>query len=108
MEWILVGVLVLVIIVLASIYRRSVAECRALRSLTILILLKDDVYQTQRNGIIALVRGAQAKDPIGLSTAVMLALDAFAVGVASSSAAGAHATLWQLRQQLDKQKAQRS
>ncbi len=105
MEWILIALLVIVVIVLVSIYRRSVSESRALRSFAILILLHDKIYQTQKSGIIELVRGIKAKDAVELSTKVMLSFDELALRLAGSSVGGAHASLWQLKQQLDKQRA---
>jgi hypothetical protein len=105
MEWILIALLIIALTICISIYRRSINESRALRSFAILILLHDKVYQTQKSGIIELVCGIKAKDAADLNTKVMLSFDELALRLASSSVGGAHASLWQLKQQLDKQRA---
>jgi hypothetical protein len=106
MEWILIALLIIAVIVLVSIYRRSVSESRALRSIVILVLLRDAAYQSHRDGLIELVRKTEAKDAMQLYLNVMVSFDAIALRLAQSSTGGAHiAALWQLKQQLDKQRA---
>jgi hypothetical protein len=106
MEWILIALLTVALIYFILLYRRGLHQRNALESFVILILLHETVYQTQRNGLIELVRGIKAKNAMDLSSMVIVSLghlaDRLASSATGSSILGGHAALWHLKQQLDK------
>jgi len=66
MEWVIIGVLAVAVLILISIYRRSLRESRGLANLVHLILLDSTVYETQSKGLVDLVRRTDAKNAIHL------------------------------------------
>jgi hypothetical protein len=51
MEWLIIGVLAVVVLTLISIYRRSLRESRGLANLVVLILLDPKVHEAQTKGL---------------------------------------------------------
>ena len=89
---------VLLIIYLVLLYRRSMKIDRALRNLIVMILLDEQTYQKQKQGMRGLVASIEAKDALDLSTRVFLSVGQFANQLAESgSSLAGHAMLWQAK-----------
>ena len=73
MEWLIIGVLAVVVLILISIYRRSLREGRGLANLVVLILLDPKVHEAQTKALADLVRGIDAKNAGELGGKVYLA-----------------------------------
>jgi hypothetical protein len=52
MEWLIIGVLAVVVLILISIYRRSLRESRNLVNLVLLILLDQKIHEVQSKGLV--------------------------------------------------------
>jgi hypothetical protein len=96
MEWVIIGVLAVVVLILISIYRRSLRESRGLASLMHLILLDPKVYETQSKGLADLVRGTDAKNAFELSSKVYIATCELAERL-SDNRLGTAGLLWKLK-----------
>ncbi len=102
MAWILTAVLAAVAVNFVLLYLRAIREQRNLTSLVIQILLDDETYRFQQDGLRKLVAGMQVKDAIELSTKVRLSISQFADRVAGPALLSSGARLWNLKQQAQK------
>jgi hypothetical protein len=96
MEWLIIGVLTVVVLILISIYRRSLRESRGLANLVVLILLEPKVHEAQTKGLADLVRGSDAKNAFELSSKVYLATCELAARLSGNSI-GTAGLLWKLK-----------
>jgi hypothetical protein len=96
MEWLIIGVLTVVVLILISIYRRSLRESRGLANLVHLILLDPKIYSAQSKGLADLVHGIEAKNAIELSGKVYLATTELAERLSGNSL-GTAGLLWKLK-----------
>jgi len=96
MEWVIIGVLAVAVLILISIYRRSLRESRGLANLVHLILLDSKVYETQSKGLVDLVRRTDAKNAFELSGKVYLATCELGERL-SSNTLGTAGLLWKLK-----------
>jgi hypothetical protein len=97
MEWWIIGVLVVVVLVLVSIYRKSLSENRHLSNFTLLVLLDEGLHKHHRQGLIDYLQTVDAKDAFDLLIKATLAQDQLATKVASNSSLGVSALLWKIR-----------
>jgi hypothetical protein len=95
MEWI-IGALVISVVLLIALYRKSLGEGRHLRNYALLILLDDSVYAAQRKGLSDLVRSIDAKNAGDLGLKVNLALDKLAARL-GHTLLGVAGLLWKLK-----------
>lgn len=105
MEWWIIGALVLVILVLGSIYRKSVAENRHLSNFTLLVLLDEGLHKYHQQGLIEYIQAIDAKNAFDLLIKTKLAQDQLAEKVASDSSLGVSALLWKIRNSSPSPKA---
>jgi hypothetical protein len=96
MEWLIIGVLAVVVLILISIYRRSLRESRGLTNLVVLILLDPKVHEAQTKGLADLVRGSDAKNAGELGGKVYLATCELAERLSGNSL-GTAGLLWKLK-----------
>jgi hypothetical protein len=67
MEWLLIGILTVVILILITIYRRSLRESRGLANLVVLILLDPKIHAAQSEGLANLVMGLMRRTRASLA-----------------------------------------
>jgi|SRR5581483_125495 len=96
MEWWLIGILCLVLLVLISIYRRSLRENRAIVHYTIVLLLHDGIYNDHRNKMSQYVCSLEAKNAFDLCSKVYIATGNMAAQLKDSMALAA-GLLWDLK-----------
>jgi len=94
MEWSIIGVLA--VLILISIYRRSLGESRGLANLVVLILLDPKIHEAQTKGLADLVRGIDAKNAGELGGKVYLATCELAERLSGNSL-GTAGLLWKLK-----------
>ena len=97
MTWVLVA-LVAVVVLLITFYNRALTDSRNLTSLVIQVLLDEQTYETQKEGLNKLVEGLVARDALDLSTKVQLSVSRFANRIGSSTTLASHGLLWTLKQ----------
>jgi hypothetical protein len=95
MEWI-VGALALVVVLLVTLYRKSIRECNHLTNFALLILLDERVYAAQRKGLADLVHTIEAKNAGDLGGRVNLALIQLAERLGDTML-GTAGLLWKLK-----------
>lgn len=99
MAWVIVAILVAVIFLLISLYRRALSEASGTISLLVMVLLRDDVYKSQKDGLIGFVNQTPANNAGELSMKVLTAMSGLAAQVSKSSIMlGAPGFLWKLKQ----------
>jgi hypothetical protein len=96
MEWLLIGILTVVILILITIYRRSLRESRGLANLVVLILLDPKIHAAQSEGLANLVHGIDAKNAGELGGKVYLATCELAERLSGNSL-GTYGLLWKLK-----------
>jgi hypothetical protein len=96
MEWLITGVLAVVVVILIAIYRRSLRESRGLANLVVLILLDPKIHEAQTKGLADLVRGIDAKNAGELGGKVYLATCELAERLSGNSL-GTAGLLWKLK-----------
>jgi hypothetical protein len=96
MEWLIVGVLAVVVVILISIYRRSLRESRGLANLVVLILLDPKVHEAQSKGLVDVVHRIHAKNAGELGGRVFLAICELAERMSDNSL-GTAGLLWKLK-----------
>lgn len=95
MEWI-IGALILLVMITASMYWKSVRQCNQLTNFTLLILLNDEVHTAQRNGLMNLVRTIDAKNAGELGGKVNIATGHLAAKLEGTTL-GVAGLLWKLK-----------
>lgn len=95
--WIVACVLAVATLLFISLYHRAISETRGVSYLLLMTLLKEDVYRTQKQSLIDLVRTTSAKNALGLP--VSRALAEMGAG-ARNSGLGTYGHLWKLKQEL--------
>ena len=83
------------LVLFVALYRRSVKESQALTDYALLILLDENVYAAQKNGLKQLVKTIDAKDAYDLGLKVLLALTPLAAKLRNPLATSG--LLWKLR-----------
>jgi phosphodiesterase/alkaline phosphatase D-like protein len=99
MAWVVAAALAGIVALLIVLYRRALNEVTRVNALLILVLLEDDVYKAQRNGLIDFITNTSAKNALDLSTKVHASLRELAARLERSSVLGAHGHLWKLKQE---------
>jgi hypothetical protein len=94
-QWI-IAALILVVIVLIAVYRRSLRESRGLANLVLLILLDQKVHAAQSKALAEMVRGIDARNAGELGGKVHLATCELAERLSGNSL-GTAGLLWQLK-----------
>lgn len=96
--WILTAVVAVVALFLAALYRRSLKESQCLTGLLIQVLLDQETYNFQKQGLQKLVSEIPAKNALELSTKVQLSVSRLAVQLGGSVLLASHTLLWNTRQ----------
>jgi hypothetical protein len=95
--WIIAtGILGLIVVMLASVYRLALRENRALANYVLLILLDDGVHDVQRNSLAEFVRTTEARNAADLKISVSLATTRLAEKL-SDTGLGVAGLLWKLK-----------
>ena len=96
MEWWIIAALVAVTVMMISVYSISLRENRGLTNYVIGILLDEEVYRKQREGLIEFIRQCDAKNATELDTDVRQAAQSLAMKY-SVNMLFIHARLWNLK-----------
>jgi hypothetical protein len=97
MEWVIIGVLAVLLLLFISLYRRSLSEGRALGNYALLLLLDEGVYAVQRKGLFDLVPTIDAKNAVDLGFKVNTSLDHLAERLRHNTPLGVVGMLWKLK-----------
>ena len=95
MEW-AVGILAVLVLLLAELYRRALREIGLLVNLALLVLLDGNAYAVQRQGLVDLVQSIEATNALQLSARVSASLSTLAARQ-NATKLGIAGLLWRLK-----------
>jgi hypothetical protein len=96
MEWWIIGGLVIVVLILSTLYRRSLNENRSVVHYELILLLHDGIYRDHRAKLAQHVASLDAKNAYDLGTKVYVATGNMAAQIRDSGALAA-GLLWDLK-----------
>jgi hypothetical protein len=96
MEWVIIAVLGVLFVLSHTLYWRALSKGRTLRSYALWLLLDEEAYAVQRQGLRDLVHCTDARDAGGLSIKVELELEHLAAHMGHSPL-GIPGLLWKLK-----------
>jgi len=96
MEWLLIGLMAIVIVVLVAVYRKSLQENRALAYYAIILLLHDGICRDHQAKLAQYVSTLDAKNAYDLGSKVYIAIGNMAAQIRDGMTLSA-ALLWDLK-----------
>jgi hypothetical protein len=98
-EWIAMGILALLLINFFALYRRGVGERNRLSSFIVQLLLDEEVYQFQKDGMRKLIMDIDAEDALTLSRRVSLSVGRLVNELGDGVLMAAHSLVWELKKE---------
>lgn len=96
MEWWIIGALIIIVLILSSLYRKSLHENRSVVYYELILLLHDGIYRDHRAKLAQYVASTDAKNAYDLGGKVYIATGNMAAQIKNSGALAA-GLLWDLK-----------
>ena len=97
MYWIVIAILALIALTFFLLYWRGVKARLYLRCFLIQLLLDEETYEFQKEGLKKLVLNTQAKDAMELGHRVNNSIDRLARGIGSNTILASRGLLWKTK-----------
>ncbi|HUK61239.1 MAG TPA: hypothetical protein VLV50_18560 [Stellaceae bacterium] len=96
--WVLAATLAAFLLLMVALYRRNLSDFNHLLTFMLFVLMNEDVYRAQREGLLRLITTTSAANAMDLNIKVRRSATQLANKLSSDIGLACHAAIWEIRQ----------